>query len=375
MFDVNDFDETLPGPGSGTSSGWRRASSSPEGTRASPRRTAPPPRGRSGRPTGRRCAPGRVGQPRRVVLAGRHRGDHRRPLRPGRQGDQQGEGQARRADGGQGVVDRREVAHQGLAPGPGQADRGGGRTAPDHQRSPAGRPARRAVGRATARRRVRIAPWVGAQLPPHPADRPPPPPRGLRARRRGSQGRGRRQCRDPGLDPPAPGSRRGRPAVPPGQGGRSLGPRGVRGQEQVLQSRRARRHRAAPDAGGQRHLLGLAARRGHSTASRGTSTCASSATGRARSRSRAPCPRASPSTRGSAPRRWPGPMPARATASPSRRTSGTAAPSTMRSSSSPRPTPTRTSGTTTSCRRRSPTDGSRPNPGYNCTPCPPPTSC
>ncbi len=77
----------------------------------------------------------------------------------------------------------------------------------------------------------------GAQLPPHAAERPPPPPGGLRARRRGAQGRGRGQRRDPGLDPPAPGPGRGRPAVPPGQGGRSVGPRGVRGQEPVRQSR------------------------------------------------------------------------------------------------------------------------------------------
>jgi uncharacterized protein (DUF2252 family) len=39
LFDLNDFDETLPGPSSTTSSGWRPASRSPAATTASPRPT------------------------------------------------------------------------------------------------------------------------------------------------------------------------------------------------------------------------------------------------------------------------------------------------------------------------------------------------
>lgn len=41
MFDINDFDETLPGPGSGTSSACRRVSSSRAGRTASTTTSAP----------------------------------------------------------------------------------------------------------------------------------------------------------------------------------------------------------------------------------------------------------------------------------------------------------------------------------------------
>jgi hypothetical protein len=46
VFDLNDFDETLPGRGSGTSNGWLRASWSPAATAGSPGRRTGMLRGR-----------------------------------------------------------------------------------------------------------------------------------------------------------------------------------------------------------------------------------------------------------------------------------------------------------------------------------------
>ena len=54
LFDLNDFDETLPGRSSTTSSGWRRASRSRPATTASPRPTPGVTTLRRWRPTGRR---------------------------------------------------------------------------------------------------------------------------------------------------------------------------------------------------------------------------------------------------------------------------------------------------------------------------------
>ena len=134
MFDVNDFDETLPGPwewdlkrlAASVVIAGRDQSFSKKDCAAAAREV-----GATYRKEMRRLAESR--QPRRVVLAGRHRGDHRRTLRPGRTATSKAKARARRADGRQSDVDRRQVAHQGLAPGPGQADHRGGRTAPDHQ--------------------------------------------------------------------------------------------------------------------------------------------------------------------------------------------------------------------------------------------------
>ena len=56
VLDVNDFDETLPGPGSGTSSALRRASRSPGATATSPRRRPALRSSARSAPTARRCA-------------------------------------------------------------------------------------------------------------------------------------------------------------------------------------------------------------------------------------------------------------------------------------------------------------------------------
>ena len=66
------------------------------------------------------------------------------------------------------------------------------------------------------------------RLPGHPAGRPAPPAGALRGRGPGPQGGRRRQRRDPGVHRPAPGTRRAGPAVPADQGGDGIGSRAVR---------------------------------------------------------------------------------------------------------------------------------------------------
>ena len=97
----------------------------------------------------------------------------------------------------------------------------------------------------------------------------------VRDRGHGPQGRRRRQRRHPGVHRSAPGARRARPAVPAGQGGHSLGAGGPPAQEPVPAARRAGGAGAADDAGRQRHLPRLDEGRGARTA---TSTGASCAT-------------------------------------------------------------------------------------------------
>lgn len=161
-------------------------------------------------------------------------------------------------------------------PGPGarhtaglrQADAGDRRQTSDRPRSPvvaaAARPARRrrprrpGEGDRPARRTVR----------PHPAARPPLPAGAVPARRLRAQGRRGRQCGYPLLDPaPARQGRRGS-AVPAGEGGRGVGPGPVRGGGAVPFAGRAGGRRAAPDAGDQRHLprLGAPVRRRRASA-------------------------------------------------------------------------------------------------------------
>ena len=160
MFDVNDFDETLPGPWE-----WDLKRLAASVVIA----------GRDGNFSKKDCAiaaqevgdvpagdasPGRVAQPRRVVLAYRRGGGHRRPHRPGHQTGVE----ERCAHGDQGVLHGRQVAHEGLAAGPGQADRGRRGPAPDHQRPPAHRPPCGAFGGAPSSTRCsnRSISWCAA---------------------------------------------------------------------------------------------------------------------------------------------------------------------------------------------------------------------
>ena len=78
--------------------------------------------------------------------------------------------------------------------------------------------------------------------------------RALSVRRLRAQGRRRRKRRHPLLRRPARGSRRGRSAAPPGQGGDRLGPATLPRDEPAHEPRRAGRRRPAADAGDARHL-------------------------------------------------------------------------------------------------------------------------
>ena len=73
---------------------------------------------------------------------------------------------------------------------------------------------------------------AGRVLPAH-AGAPASPARGVPLRPRGAQGGGRRQRRDPRLDPAARGARRPGPAVPAGEGGPGLGAGAVRRAQRV----------------------------------------------------------------------------------------------------------------------------------------------
>ena len=131
------------------------------------------------------------------------------------------------------------------------------------------------------------------------------------------------------------------------------------GRERVRKPRRAGGRGPVADAGRERHPPGLAAGARDSTAASGTSTCASSGTGSDRSRSR-PCRRRGwRSTGGSAAGPWPAPMRDPATGSRSAPTSARARASIRRSPTSRSATPTRTSSTTAPSPTRPSRVGSR----------------
>ena len=91
------------------------------------------------------------------------------------------------------------------------------------------------------------------RVPRHPRAGLPVRARPLRAAGRRDQGGGDRQRRDRVLGVPLHG-RRGRPPLPPGQGGPRLGPGAVRGGERVPEQRRARRAGLPAHAARQRHV-------------------------------------------------------------------------------------------------------------------------
>ena len=83
--------------------------------------------------------------------------------------------------------------------------------------------------------------------------------RELSLRARGPEGRRRRKRRHARLDPPPRRTGRGRPAVPPVQGGTAVGAGALPRQERVHAARTTRRRGAADDAGGARHHARLVA--------------------------------------------------------------------------------------------------------------------
>ena len=90
-------------------------------------------------------------------------------------------------------------------------------------------------------------------LPRHAAVRPPAPARAVRGRRHGAQGRRRGQRRHAGVHRAAAGPRRAGPALPAGQGSDAVRAGGPPAEEPAP-ARIARRPRPADDAGRQRHL-------------------------------------------------------------------------------------------------------------------------
>ncbi len=96
----------------------------------------------------------------------------------------------------------------------------------------------------------------------HDAERRAPSDRGVPLRARGPQGGRGGQRWDALLHPAAARTRRRRPPLPPGQRGPGLGPRTLRRPQRLHPPRSARGRRTAPHAGRQRHLLGVAADQG-----------------------------------------------------------------------------------------------------------------
>ena len=173
--------------------------------------------------------------PGRLVRAPGHRAGHRRVQVPGQGEKVQGSREA----AGQGPHRRQ---HEGA----GQADHRGRRAAADHQRPADDRPGRGGLRRRAGRRDLPAAAHRAGQVPAHPAVRPAAPARAVHAGAGGPQGRRGRQRRHPRLGPADGRLRRGRAAVPAGQGGPAVGPGGVRRAQPVHQPGRAGRRRAAP---------------------------------------------------------------------------------------------------------------------------------
>ena len=163
----------------------------------------------------------------------------------------------RRGEGGE--EGRQEGPHARQHAGAVEARRARRRPLPDRQpaahRRPGARPGRdvRHLRRAVRARDPRAVP----RLPGDVAGRPPSPAREVRDHRHGAQGRRRGQRRHARVHRLAPGARPERSTVPPGQGGDGLGARGSPAEEPLQAARRARRERAAADAGRERHLPGL----------------------------------------------------------------------------------------------------------------------
>ena len=217
VFDVNDFDETLPGP---VRVGRQAAGREPG--RGRPGQRVPRQGRAQDRPGGGRTLPHRDARvrgadlPGRLVRAPGHRAGHRRVQVPGQ---------------GEKVQDRREAAGQGphrrQHEGAGQADHHGRRAAADHQRPADDRPGRGGLRRRAGRRDLPADPHRAGQVPAHPAVRPAAPAGAVHPGAGGPQGRRGRQRRHPRLGPADGRRRRGRAAVPAGQGGPAVGPGGV----------------------------------------------------------------------------------------------------------------------------------------------------
>ena len=235
VVDINDFDETLPGPWE-----WdvKRLAASFEiggrdrGFTDKQRREVVLAATRAYRENMRSLAGAQ--QSRRLVPARQRRSDPRSVCASGQQG---GAAQVR--------AQRRQDPAQGPDAGDVEADRTGRRGAADQNRS-AGARAVRADLLGQAAREGRGGPRHGAGgVSRDPPPRPSPPARRLPARAHGSQGGRRRQRRNPGLGRAVRRSRRGGPALSPGQGGPAVRARALHGIDRVRASRASASSRAS----------------------------------------------------------------------------------------------------------------------------------
>ncbi len=167
----------------------------------------------------------------------------------------QGRQAPREERGGDGT----EGTHPRQPASPVQTGRTGRRPVPDRQPAThrGARPRRggrlRCLVRGDPARRSRTAP----RLPGHAPRRPPTTTGTLRGGRRRPQGRGGRQRRHTGIHGVVAGPRSGRPAVLATQRSDRVGPRRPPAQEPVPTARRACGARPTADASSERHLLGL----------------------------------------------------------------------------------------------------------------------
>ena len=225
VFDVNDFDETLPGPFE-----WdvkRLAASLAVAGRASGfpakvRRKIVLAAGEGYRTAMREFA----GQPFLDVWYAHldiEPALRRIPVR-----DQGEKAQGVRDAAGQGPQQRQ---HEGA----GQADHRGRRAAADHQRPADDRAGRGGLQRRAGRRDLRPDRGRAGQVPAQPAVRPAAPAGTVHHGAGGPQGRRGRQRRHPRVGRADGRRRRGRAAVPAGQGGPGLGPGGLRRAQPVQQ--------------------------------------------------------------------------------------------------------------------------------------------
>ena len=211
---------------------------------------------------------------------------------------------------------------------------------------------RAGAGRRSATQMFDAAARADAGLPWDARVRPARAARAVRADRLRAQGGRRRQRRHARVDRAAARPRRPGSAVPADEGGRGVGARGAPRPQRVHEPRPASGRRAAADAGDQRHLprLGARRRRARRQAARLLRPPAQGLEGLGGDRADGPGGhgRVRQAVRLDAGAR---PRPQRRPRSRSPPTSAAATASTARSSSSPGPTRTRTNATT----RRSPT--------------------
>ena len=248
VFDLNDFDETLPGPWE-----WDVKRMAVEhrdrGTRARAGSRAAGGAGGGARVPQGHARLRRARQPRGLVRAHGPAGAAG-PLRRAHRRDDRQDAQAHRREGAaQGQRARADQAHPPRR-----------RAAALHQRAAAAGADRGAAAAQRGRARDRAHEHADRELRELAPRRPRPPAQQLPLRAHRAQGRRRRQRRHARLDHPARGSRRHRPARAAGQGGGRVGARALRRAERVRDARPARGRGPAADAGRERHLPRLGVR-------------------------------------------------------------------------------------------------------------------